>query len=332
MTALRSIDVVTIGESMVLFQPSPEGTIPYASLFASSVGGAESNVALALSRLGKTSRWISRLGDDPFGKMILSTLAGEGVDVSHVITDDQHPTAVFFKESKGYGDPNVYYYRKNSAASYFSKEDISSSWFLGAKHLHVTGITPALGLKTAEMVSEAMKRAKEQGLTISFDPNIRKKLWREDEARETLLPMVALCDLFIPGIHEVKLLVGERANDVDYAKACQHLGPQMVAMKLGSEGAYMQFGNEFHREPAYRVNHIVDTVGAGDAFCAGLLSVLLDEEDPFNIVTLRRSVSQAAKRAAAMGALATQFKGDWEGSPTLQEINSLITGDQYTTR
>src|ERR1700730_923682 len=106
----KGTDVVTRGESMVLFQPMSDKTIKYESLFTKSLAGAESNVAIGLTRLGKKVRWISRIGKDPFGEFVLSTLAGEGVDVSNVVRDHESPTAVYFKEGKAFGDPTVYYY------------------------------------------------------------------------------------------------------------------------------------------------------------------------------------------------------------------------------
>ncbi|SDN87979.1 sugar kinase [Alkalicoccus daliensis] len=332
MSRPQKADVVTIGESMVLFQPSPEGTIPYAPQFTSSIGGAESNLAFALSRLGKKVRWISALGTDPFGDLIMTRLMGEGVDVSQVIRDEAAPTAVFFKESKGYGDPNVYYYRRGSAASRLSPEHIRNEWFDGARHLHVTGITPALGESTAEMVKQAMKQAKEQGLTVSLDPNIRRKLWEEEEAREVILSLIPLCDLFLPGEEEAAFLLGEKNSWSDYAKEFQDMGPSIVVMKRGEDGASVKYGENTREEAGFPVKYVVDTVGAGDAFAAGILSVLLEEEQPFQLSSLEKSVPKAMRRAVVMGALATQFKGDWEGSPTLAELESFSGESQHITR
>ncbi|MDG5787871.1 sugar kinase [Evansella sp. AB-P1] len=332
MSSLPKVDFVTIGESMILFQPMPEGSIAYAPLYSKSVGGAESNVALGLSRLGKNTRWISRLGKDPFGDIIMSTLAGEGVDVSHVIRDEEaSPTAVFFKEAKGYGDPNVYYYRKHSAASKFKPEDVDSKWFENARHLHVTGITPALGENTTDMIKEAMKKAKEQGLTVSFDPNLRRKLWSEEEARETLLSLIPLCDIFMPGDDEANFLLGEKTEE-EYCQAFIEMGAKLVVLKLGTKGSMAKFGDTVIYGDPYKVESVVDTVGAGDAFAAGFLSVLLDLEDPLSLNALQSAAPKALTRANTMGALATQFKGDWEGAPSLSEVENIIAGKQSTTR
>lgn len=326
------IDVVTIGESMVLFQPLQPGMIQYAPLLEKSVGGAESNLAMALARLGKRTRWISRVGKDPFASIILSTLAGEGVDVSKVIRDDQCPTAVFFKETKGYGDPSVYYYRKGSAASRLSPEDLEDGWFEHARHLHVTGITPALGEHTFELTKQAMEQAKNKGMTVSFDPNIRKKLWSEANAKQKITSLIPLADIFMPGKDEAVFLLGEGRTDMEYLNMLYELGPSIIAMKLGEDGSAIKYGEVIHTEPAHKVAHIVDTVGAGDAFAAGFLSVLLDLENVSDREKLIEVIPEASRRANVMGALATQFKGDWEGAPDLDEVNSVIKGKDILRR
>lgn len=327
----KPIDVVTVGESMVLFQPMSDGPLQYSPLFSRSIAGAESNLAIALSRLGLSVRYISRLGTDPFGDLILATLAGEGVDTSLVVRDQAAPTAVYFKEFKGYGDPNVYYYRKNSAASLLCTDDLEDSWFDGARHLHVTGITPALGAGTTQFVVAAMQRAKAANLTISFDPNLRRKLWPEELARSTLLSLVPLADVFLPGIEEAEFLLGPMSVD-EYAKAFLDMGPRVVCIKLGAEGsvAYTRSGR-FEGKP-YAVDRIVDTVGAGDAFAAGFLSALLTVEGTWSDDTLLEVLPKALSRANLLGALATQWKGDWEGSPRLDEVNRLLAGQSGVTR
>ena len=269
-------DVVTIGESMVLFQPMGDKGIKYEPLFTKSLAGAESNVAIGLTRLGKKVRWISKLGKDSFGDFILSTLAGEGVDVSNAIRDERFPTAVYFKETKSFGDPDVYYYRKNSAASHMEPSDVCMEWMEGARHLHVTGITPALSENAAAMIRKTMELAKDMGLTVSFDPNLRRKLWSEEEARRVLLSLIPLCDVFLPGVEEAQLLLGHQSIE-DYGKMFLEMGPKIVALKLGEEGSIGFIEGNTVKAAPYVVKNVIDTVGAGDAFAAGFLSVFLDE-------------------------------------------------------
>ncbi|THF75110.1 sugar kinase [Cohnella fermenti] len=322
------IDVVTIGESMILLQPMSEGPLAYAPLFTRSIAGAESNVAIGLSRLGLKVRWISRVGNDPFGDLILSTLAGEGVDIGQAERDAAYPTAVYFKEFKGYGDPNVYYYRKGSAASTLSASHVKSDWFEGAGHLHVTGITPALGEGTADAVRAAMTEARRQGLTVSFDPNLRRKLWSEEKARETLLSLIPLCDIFMPGLEEAEFLVGEMTEE-GYGAHFLSLGAKAVVLKLGEAGSIGFTPRAAYRAKPNPVKHVVDTVGAGDAFAAGFLSSWL-KHDPKGEDGER--LQHALGRANLMGALATQYKGDWEGLPKLAEVDRLLSGGKETTR
>ncbi|WP_438348645.1 sugar kinase [Paenibacillus sp. FA6] len=324
------VDMVTIGESMVLFQPMTEGPLPYAPLFTHSVAGAESNVGIGMQRLGKSVRWISRLGKDPFGDMVFKTLAGEGLDLSQIIWDKDAPTGIFFKEFKGYGDPNVFFYRKQSAASRLSVQDVRDEWFQGAKHLHVTGITPALGIGTTDAIVLAMTKARECGLTISFDPNLRRKLWDEQTARQTLLSLIPLCDLFLPGLEEAEFLLGAMEIEA-YGQAFLQMGPVAVALKLGEQGSIAFSGNQIISVPGYKVGYTVDTVGAGDAFAAGLLSVLV-EAPTWEQDELIKRLPHALERANVYGALATQFKGDWAGLPTLDELKLLLQGKKHTTR
>lgn len=323
----RGIDVVTIGESMLSMQPMSEGALQYAPLFTRTIAGAESNVSIGLSRLGFAVRWVSRLGADPFGDVISATLAGEGIDVSEVVRDARYPTALYFKEFKGYGDPNVYYYRRGSAMSCVSPEDVKDSWFAGAKHLHVTGITPALGERSADAIREAMKRAREQGLTVSFDPNLRRKLWSEEEARRTLLSLIPLCDIFLPGDEEAEFLAGVMEEEA-YGKYFLAMGPKVVVMKLGERGSMGFFGDEIVRAAPHTVKRVVDTVGAGDAFAAGLLSGLVE----FGRLDEGDNLLRALARANTMGAIATQFKGDWEGLPKREELLRLLSGGRDVTR
>ncbi|WEG13685.1 sugar kinase [Pullulanibacillus sp. KACC 23026] len=323
MQGTKKTDVVTIGESMVLFQPLGEKGIRYEPLYTKSLAGAESNVALALTRLGKKVSWISKLGPDPFGDFILATLAGEGVDVSHVKRDGEAPTAVYFKDVKSFGDPTVYYYRKHSAASRLEPSDVQEEWFSGSRHLHMTGITPALSESAALSVRKAMEVAKEMGLSISFDPNLRRKLWDEEEARQTLLSLIPLCDVFLPGLDEAEFLLGKRSVE-EYGEAFLQMGAKVVVLKLGAEGSIGFIDGEAVEQAPYRVSHVVDSVGAGDAFAAGFLSVYLDEDSFVTTPSLRKALA----RANQLGALATQFKGDWEGIPSISELNAIESGNE----
>ncbi|KHF38739.1 sugar kinase [Halalkalibacter okhensis] len=306
------MDVVTIGETMVLFTPH-NGQLRYASQYVRSFGGAESNVSIGLSRLGHQAGWISAIGDDELGKGMLSFIRGEGVDVSQVKIDPTAPTGIFFKEIRNSSDIRIQYYRKGSAASQLSKEDLDADYIAKAKYLHISGITPALSESCCDMIFEAIKMAKEHGLKIVFDPNLRKKLWSEEQARDVLLKIAAEADIVLPGVAEGEFLFGESDPETLGNRFLNH-GASVVILKVGAEGAYYFTNEESVLVPGFKVEQVIDPVGAGDGFAAGFMSGVLDG----------LSLYEAVQRGNAVGAIVTTVTGDVEGLPEKQEIERFI--------
>ncbi|MDD3224432.1 MAG: sugar kinase [Clostridium sp.] len=303
------MEVLTFGESVVVFNPDSRGPLRYVEGYKKSLGGAESNFATALARLGHSVGWFSRLGKDEFGRFILNTIRAEGVDVSKIVFDDERTTGILFKERYQSENPNVYYYRKNSAASALNVNDLNEEYIKSAKILHLTGITPALSRSSKEAVFKAIKIAKESGVIVSFDPNVRLKLWSLEEAKPVLLELLSMADIVMPGIDEAKMLIGES----DPKKISQYFlnrGSSMVAVKLGAKGCYLRNKSEDVFVNGYKVDHVVDTVGAGDGFAAGLVSGILNN----------LSLAECGKRANAEGAMATLVRGDMEGYPVLDQF------------
>lgn len=217
-------DVLTLGETMVLFSPDEPGPTKHQQTFKKSLGGAESNVAIALSRLGNDVTWHSKLGADPHGNYINSFVRGEGVDTATVEFTDDAPTGIMFKERRALGETSVYYYRHGSAASTMTPDDLPADAIETADYLHLTGITPALSDSCREATFAAVERAREAGTTISFDPNIRHKLWESDEEmRRTLLTLVEKSDIVLPGIEEGRTLFDTDTPD-EIANACRDRG------------------------------------------------------------------------------------------------------------
>ncbi len=316
------VDVVTIGETMVLFEPLEEKHMKYSSLYSRTIAGAESNVAIGLARLGRNTRWIGSVGKDVFGDIVISTLAGEFIDISRVIRSEDGQTGVFFKDVYRVGDPDIYYYRKHSPSSKWTPGHVKDDWFKGARHIHMTGVTAALGDETLQFTVECMKRAKKLGLTVSFDPNIRFKLWDEQTAKNSILQLIPLCDIFMPGIDEAEFLFGKGSPGY-LAEMSLESGAKVVAMKLGAEGSFgmLKNGQSTFAE-SVKVNHVVDTVGAGDAFAAGFLSIAIDGIDYENL-------NKALVRGNTISSYVIQNKGDWESLPT---INEITKGDSLIKR
>ncbi len=302
------IDVITIGETMLLMVPGQSGPLRYVSSFNKAIGGAESAVAIALTRLGHSAGWISRLGKDEFGLFIYNFLRGEGVDVSQVMFDENAPTGLFFKERRAGNETRVVYYRQDSAASHMCLEDINFEYLQQAKYIHITGITPALSTSCNKLIWKVVEFAKTNGIGISFDPNIRLKLWDIVTARSCLTELAQQCDVFFPGEQEMNLLY----PDTDLVTAAHDLlsyGVKKVVIKQGAKGALVVNHQGQIMIPGYSVE-TVDPIGAGDGFAAGFLAGQLKMWDD----------AESAKLANAVGAMAVTVAGDIEGYPTLEEV------------
>ncbi|MBM7556865.1 PfkB family carbohydrate kinase [Halanaerobacter jeridensis] len=308
------LDVVTFGETMVMMNPVESGNLKYIYDYKKQLGGAESNFAISLSRLGHQVGWFSKLGKDPHGEYIKSFIQGEGVDTSQVKFTSQAPTGLFFKERKELGESNVYYYRHNSAASKMKPEDLSEEYISQAKYLHLTGITPALSDSCYKTILEAINIAKENNVNISFDPNLRLKLWSKEKMNEVMLDLFEKVDIVLPGIEEGEILLGTD-NPTEIADEILDLGAEIVVVKLGAEGALVANKNNKEKVAGYNVEKVVDPIGAGDGFAAGFISAQLRGKD----------LVESTKLANAVGAFATTVIGDVEGLPTREEVE-IFTG------
>jgi sugar/nucleoside kinase (ribokinase family) len=300
------LDVITFGETMVCFAAHEVGPLEQASNFTKIVAGAESNVAVGLARLGLKVAWLSRLGDDSFGRFIRAALDAEGVDCRSVTVDAARRTGFMLKSRAPEGsDPMVEYHRRGSAASRLSLTDFDEARFLAARHLHVTGITPALSAHCAALVEHAMRFMRAAGRTVSFDPNLRPRLWPSREAMaEHLNRLAGLADWVLPGLAEGQTLTGLNTPE-DIADFYLARGAKVVAIKLSAEGSMWRTAEGGGRVAGVPVARVVDTVGAGDAFAAGLISARLEGRD----------WPAALARANWVGSQAVQVVGDMDGLP-----------------
>jgi len=306
--ARREAEVVTVGETMALFWAEDDAGLERATLYRRSFAGAESNVCVALARLEHRSRWISRLGDDAFGRHIRTGLEREGVLVDAAVDQDT-PTGVFFKERAREGPRQVVYYRDGSAASRLAPRDLAAAQVAGARVLHLTGITPALSPSCAAAVDRAIDLARAADMLICVDPNVRLRLWPSaDACRRALLALIARADVALIGHEDAAILFPDRDVDAVLA-AVRALGPRRVVLKRGAQGAVAETDEGRVAVPAYAVATI-DTVGAGDGFDAGFLAGLLEGAP----------LPQCLVLGARVGAAAVAHVGDWEGYPRRGEI------------
>lgn len=309
-------DMLALGESLALLTAQEHGRLRYGSGLGLSFGGAESNVAIGVARLGGRSAWMGRLGNDAIAELILRELRAERVS-SYEVRDDTMPTAIMLKERPFPGQSRIGYYRKGQAGSRLHPGDVQTGAIAASRILHITGITAGLGAAPTAALHVAVDAARAAGREVSFDVNHRTSLWASaGEAASVYREIAARADLIFAGEDEAELLVGE--TDVDrQAEALLELGrASTVVVKRGSAGAVVATRDGRRLQmPAIRVD-VVDTVGAGDAFVAGWLSEHLNGE----------TVEQRLATAVACGAFACTGVGDWESLPTRAELRWLDAG------
>ncbi|MBW5800508.1 sugar kinase [Halomonas elongata] len=327
MTRPSSPELLSFGEAMTLFVAETTGDLAEVERFRRRIAGADTNVAIGLARLGFHVGWLSRVGDDSFGRYLRTTLEHEGLDCRHLITDADHATGLVFKERALDGaDPRVEYRRRGSAASQLAPADADEVDFSALRHLHATGIPPALSPSCRELSYHLLGEARRHGASLSFDPNLRPSLWSsEREMRETLNDLAAHTDWVMPGLAEGQLLTGQETPH-DIAGFYLDQGAEAVFLKLGPEGGYYRgrLGGEEQAfsVPGIAVAEVVDTVGAGDGFAVGVISALLDGVSP----------RQALQRGCLIGAEAVQVSGDMEGLPHRNRLERLEAALDDTSR
>lgn len=313
---MRQSEVLTFGESMIVL--SAENQIRIRGTYHSSVAGAESNVAIGLSRLGHEAVWASVLGDDEAGQLIKANLLSEGVRVVARM-DSGRATGLMLRENRVGKRGKISYYRKGSAASTISSDDVLPHLDAGIKLVHVSGITPALSPESARTTLEVLTTAKQSGVLVSFDVNYRTLLWQKGEAAKALRPYLELADVITASESEFSLFGTQSIEDI--ASGFFKYTAALVAIKRGARGATLLTTDERVEVEAHS-GEVVSTVGAGDAFCAGLLSGLLRN----------MTLTETGMLASSCAAFCVGNDGDWEGAPTQRDLEMLNTEPGETVR
>ncbi|HET7580262.1 MAG TPA: sugar kinase [Bacillales bacterium] len=310
--------IVTLGEPMAMFVADQTGPLEEIDHFTKYLAGAEVNVCIGLKRLGHDVTYVTKLGKDPFGKYIQRTLEKEKIDTSYLSFDREYPTGFQLKSKVESGDPDVVYFRKGSAASHINTEDLRKVNLTETRHVHLTGIPLALSESCRQAVYEFVESVKEQGLPLTFDPNLRPNLWKSPEMMvETINRVAGQCDVVLPGIQEAEILTGTR-NLTAIGDFYIEKGVKTVIVKLGPEGAFVKTADQEFRVPGFRVDKVVDTVGAGDGFAVGVISGLIEG------LPLREAVI----RGNAIGALQVMTPGDNDGLPDRSSLERYLeTGE-----
>jgi 2-dehydro-3-deoxygluconokinase len=305
------LDVALFGEMMMMFVAERPGPLEQVPTFTKRTAGAETNVAIGLARLGLRVGWASRLGTDSMGRYLLGEMQREGVDCSHVVCDPTQRTGFQFKGRVIDGsDPPVEYHRKGSAASQMGPADVDVDWLRSARHLHATGVFPAISASARAAAHKTLDVMRGAGRTISFDPNLRPTLWASpEEMRREINALAFQAHWVLPGLEEGRFLTGLDTPQA-IAGFYRERGAKLVAVKLGPAGAWYDSEQGSGLVPGFPVSTVVDTVGAGDGFAVGVISALLEG----------RGVADAVRRGAWIGARAVQVLGDTEGLPTRAQL------------
>jgi len=315
-------EIVTIGETMVLlYGEDTTAPLRFGERLKLDFAGADSNFAIAMSRLGYRSAWISRLGDEPLGDLVLNAIAREGVDVSQVIRDPTRNTGLYLKHHDATGVTRIQYYRRGSAASNLQPDDLSPDHFRDTRLVHLNGMTFALSESCARTMRMAVELTLDSGAMISLDLNLRLQLWSIESAREAIGPVIQKSSAIFGTEEEFLDYFG--VSDIDEALgAAVALGPRIAAAKMGPDGAVALVDGLRFAHGGYNAPAVVDVVGAGDGFDAGFLASYLRGLSPY----------ECLRRANLCGACAVATPGDFQGYPTLEEMERLLESSQERGR
>src|SRR5947208_11116800 len=267
------VDIVAMGEAMVEFNQTGSAD---ARTYLQGFGGDTSNALIAAARQGARCAYITKLGDDEFGRMCLGLWNEEGIDTEGVSIDSSAPTGIYFVRH-GKDGHTFSYLRTGSAASRMQPADVPAPLIERARYLHVSGISQAISASATESVFQAINIARAAGVKLAYDPNLRLKLWPLDRASAVILATIPLTDYFLPSLEDVRLLSG-LDDPVAILDWCHRQGARTVVFKLGKAGSWVS--EDAHRTPiaAFPVDAL-DATGAGDCFDGSLLARLAAGDD-----------------------------------------------------
>lgn len=307
--------LLTMGETMACLVPDVDGPLRYVDRYRMTMAGAESNLAIDTAKLEIPTRWFSRLGQDEFGAMIRNRIRGEGVDCASILFDETRPTGLMCKQTDS-GESRVFYYRADSAAAAMDAADITPELWQDVGVLHLTGITPVLSESCRRAVEKAFAEAEQRKIPISFDPNIRRKLWGQRDHTPLLRALSLRSTLLLLGVEEAEALFDTREPARIADAVFSHGAVQAIALKDGARGSTILPRGQAPISIAPWPCHCVEPIGAGDAFNAGFLAGWMQGRD----------WATCGCMGAIAGAMATETPGDIEGTPTRRQMEKALQG------
>ena len=291
-------DLVCMGEPMLEFNQQP-ASADGRRLYLEGFGGDTSNAAVAAARQGVAVAYATAIGDDPAGARFLALWAAEGIDTGAVIRSRTHPTAVYFVTHGDRGHEFLYY-RSNSAASRYAPSDVPEALIAGARMFYASGISQAISADTADAVFHAIDIARRAGVRVAYDTNYRPRLWPSARAAAVIHAAIAQADIALPGLEDSAQLFGVTDPDA-VADHYLRLGPRIVVVKMGADGALLATPDDRLRIPPH-ATEIVDATGAGDTFCGAFLARTILGDTPEQAV--RYASVAAALKCRGFGAVA----------------------------
>ena len=317
----KQFDIATLGEIMLRLSPPHNERLLQTATLDMKFGGAETNIAVNLARLGYKTTWLSCLPDNVFGQRVLAELQGYGVDTSGVKLAQNERMGTYFIEFGAPPRPNrVVYDRANSAASRMGVSDVNFDLLASARWFHTTGITPALSKNCEELTLATVQFARTQGMRVSFDVNYRALLWSPPEAARVLEPALKLCHIVFIAHRDAVLLFGVSEDAHKAATELQtRFGSEVLVMTVGENGAVAVYGaaQVCHVAQPFEVPHPVDRIGAGDAFDAGFIAGQMRGA----------SIEESMRLGHAMSALKMTIPGDY-ALVTPPEVEQLLSGEK----
>ncbi|MDR0242968.1 MAG: sugar kinase [Burkholderia sp.] len=302
-------EILALGEAMIEFNQSQPGRPEFLQGF----GGDTSNFCIAAARQGASTGFVSAIGDDPFGRLLADMWQAEQVDTTYVRIDRTAPTGVYFV-THGADGHQFDYLRAGSAASRYATGDLPLDALAAAKAVHLSGISLAISTAACDAAFAATDHARRHGAKVSFDTNLRLKLWPLPRARAVMREALRQTDICLPSWDDVTALTGANDRDAIVDAMLEH-GPQVVALKLGKEGAYVATPHERRVVPGFTVE-AVDATGAGDCFGGAFVARIVAGDDPF----------AAARYANAAAALSTTGYGAVAPIPHRGAVERLMQG------
>jgi 2-dehydro-3-deoxygluconokinase len=303
----KRFDLVALGEPLFEFNQTQGEGADYAPGF----GGDTSNCAVAAARLGARSAYVTRVGDDAFGRQFLDLWRREGVDASGVAIDAEAPTGVYFVAHGAKGH-EFSYRRAGSAASRMRTAELPLSVICAASVLHISGISQAISDSACDACFAAIDAARAAGVKVSYDTNLRLKLWPLPRARAIIRASLAQVSWALPSLDDAQLLFGEEDPEA-ILDACHAAGAPLVVLRCGAAGCVVSDGRRRERIAGHRVQ-AVDATGAGDCFDGAFAVRIVAGDDPF----------AAARYANAAAALATTGFGAVAPLPRHAQVMALL--------